>query len=162
MKKGFTLIELLVVVLIIGILSAVALPQYRKAVVKARFAEALTNLKSLAEAVKVCELENGRVDWNTNDTCGNVDNLSVSVGKKMAGGTIECFVTDNFDYCVDRGGVDDEHTVVRASYQKEDVCICLHDDGSLAAGSESGCRSKDPSYDVTKLLNLTDSDCYCC
>ena len=77
MKKGFTLIELLVVVLIIGILSAVALPQYTKAVAKARFAEALTNLKTLSEAVKVCELENGRVDWNTNETCVNVDNLSV-------------------------------------------------------------------------------------
>ena len=162
MKKHFTLIELLVVVLIIGILSAVALPQYTKAVAKARFAEALTNLKTISEAVKLCELENGRIVWNTNDTCGNVDNLSVSIGNKMAEGTIQCFETDNFDYCVDRGGVDYEHTVVRASYKKEDVCICLHDDGSLAAGSESGCRSKEPSYDVTKLLNLTDSDCSCC
>ena len=57
-NAGFTLIELLVVVLIIGILSAVALPQYQKTVLKSRTSEAWTNLSALHTAVKLYCLEN--------------------------------------------------------------------------------------------------------
>ena len=53
MKKGFTLIELLVVVLIIGILSSVALPQYTKSVEKSRSTEAVTLLGNLANAEQI-------------------------------------------------------------------------------------------------------------
>ncbi len=67
MKKAFTLIELLVVVLIIGILSAIALPQYTKAVAKSRVAEVLLLGRSIVKAQQIYKMANGTYATSLDD-----------------------------------------------------------------------------------------------
>ena len=79
-KQGFTLIELLVVVLIIGILSSVALPQYTKAVEKSRMAGVWSTLATMEQACQVNTLEGGWCEF---------DEMSVDFGNCSGGNYCE-------------------------------------------------------------------------
>lgn len=73
--KGFTLLELLVVVLIIGILAAIALPQYKLVVEKSRATDAITIMNSLQKATELYILQNGYPDSTAELMgTGNMDN----------------------------------------------------------------------------------------
>ena len=78
-NSGFTLIELLVVVLIIGILAAVALPQYQKAVMKARATEVKTFIASVEKAMDVYLLEHDGYPSNNLETSIPWDDLDIDV-----------------------------------------------------------------------------------
>ncbi|MBQ7908614.1 MAG: hypothetical protein IJ311_03860 [Elusimicrobiaceae bacterium] len=152
-------------VLIICILYAVALPQYQKAVFKARMAEAFTNLKTISEAVKLCELENGRIEHGINQTCHAKENLAISIGEEDDD-AINFFMTDNFQYNIDREGLSGTDEIVANAYARDyDVCVCIYDDGHFVTNNivDECSFGIYPNFDVAKALNLpVDENCACC
>ncbi|WP_210472509.1 pilin [Vibrio crassostreae] len=71
-QKGFTLIELMIVVAVIGVLSAIAIPQYQKYVAKAEVASALATLTGVKTNVEAYSVENG-----TFPAAGNESDLGI-------------------------------------------------------------------------------------
>ena len=66
-RKGFTLIEMLVVVLIIGIIAAIAFPQYQLAVLKSRYTQLMVMADAIRQAQDVYYLAHGKYSLKIND-----------------------------------------------------------------------------------------------
>ncbi|MBR2082606.1 MAG: prepilin-type N-terminal cleavage/methylation domain-containing protein [Elusimicrobiaceae bacterium] len=97
--KGFTLIELLVVVLIIGILSAIALPQYELVVEKSRASEAMVNAKAIQDA---CQRHEQEFPEDTCNQQSKIADVQLKGGSWNDTGT--CFTTKKFAYNMSSSG----------------------------------------------------------
>ena len=120
-ESGFTLIELLVVIIIIGILSAIALPTFLGQANKARVSGAKTNLGAINRAQQTYRIENGSFSSSLN-------NLDIGVSD-----------TDDYEFSVNSGGSDSTESQASpigdssADLNNYVGCVSKNDDGSMDA-----------------------------
>lgn len=157
--KGFTLIELLVVVIIIGILAALAIPQYTKTIERAHWGEAITNLGTLRSAEIRYFAENDEYTPNAGTPAAYTGTTCAAAGGTGAGsdfGSLD--VTDpndiaNARFCYDLISADvaNQEFIVRAVRRVGKYA------GACIALDESGNWNKGEMYDTDTACALTEA-----
>ncbi len=100
MQKGFTLVELLIVVVIVGVMVAIALPQYKRATERGRMMEGIANLRAVTDYMNAQYVLNDFSYPSTVNT-GNMDLvqsryfLAPAVSVSNSNNTVEVTMTRN-------------------------------------------------------------------
>ena len=131
-RAGFTLIELLVVVLIIGILAAVAVPQYQKVVLKSRFMSFMPTMRAIKDAQERYYMANGNYALDVNSL-----DISIPGGCQiLSGSRISNQIQCGTDWLLDNLGNGDS-----SNPQSESTLILYYCPGDNGAGTASCANS---------------------
>jgi type IV pilus assembly protein PilA len=109
--KGFTLVELLVVIVIIGILTAIALPSFLNQTAKAKQAEAKQNVSTVLKTEQ---------SWRTENSAFTTSFDSLALGT-LAGAAGDVSSTKTFNYTLTSAGNND--TEINITADSRDVAV---------------------------------------
>jgi len=145
--KGFTLLELLVVVIIIGILAAIALPQYRKAVGKAELTQVISATKAIQNAQERFYLANGSYTTSLNK-------LDVS----LPNNNTVCDINENYSTCYNKNYLF-VHYYIETHVPNWIQCYAKNQTLAKACGDFAGKEPELTTHNLCKKISST-SNCY--
>jgi len=159
--QGFTLIELLVVVLIIGILAAIALPQYQKAVAKSKITQVVIASKALWQAEQEYFLANGKYTDDGKNLaisypCINNDCSTIKIKE---GATCSFYLSDTGSEGRVSCGIGPGHIISFQRYLESDkIMCCSYEENNYI--SDTFCKEQTGSSEGHNWCGTNTCKCY--